>query len=158
MKKINSFSMFLTIGLFMLTYSVIAQPGPRMGMHKQFSQMGMCGTGGMYGSARIIEQIPDLTEDQKSKIKTFFNDYLKETNVLRADLSIKRAELRKLELADQTDQDAINKKIDEIGDLRIKIEKKRSEFQQKVRSILSKEQKLYYDNYCNRRFKNWMNY
>lgn len=155
----KNFLRLMLIGFyFAITTTLIAQPGPRMGYMRQTDQFNQKRPFMFYGIERITEQIPDLTEDQKAKIKDFSNDFLKEINTLRADLAIKKAELRKLELAEQPDQNSINKKIDEIGELKTKIEKKRSEFHQKVRSILTKDQKVYFDTYCMRQGFRGQNY
>jgi len=154
MKTVKKLLLVNLIGLFITTISSTSQPGPKMSFQRQIDRVGTFKTQWFYGIEQIENQIPNLTEEQKTKIETFSNDFLKETKILKADLAIKKAELRKLELADEPDQLAINKKIEEIGELRTKLEKKRSDFHQKVRSILTNDQKNYFDAFCyKKRFK-----
>ncbi|MGM0649706.1 MAG: Spy/CpxP family protein refolding chaperone [Bacteroidota bacterium] len=91
------------------------------------------------------DHIPDLTENQEDQIDEIKTDYFSSIKDLKADMGIKRAEKRKLMIADDPDKNAINAKIDEISDLRSQMAKKRVEKHIAIRDVLTEEQKKAFD-------------
>lgn len=90
-------------------------------------------------------RIPDLTDKQKTEIKTLRITHMKEVQQLQNQIDIKRAELKALQTQDKVDMDAVNGKISEKAALRTELEKKKASFRQNVRNLLTDEQKIMFD-------------
>jgi len=86
-----------------------------------------------------------LTEEQQKKIQELQTALEKQLQPVKADLDIKQAELKKLLIADKPDAGAVNKKIDEIGALKLQMEKLHVQTQLKTRELLTPEQRLGFD-------------
>ncbi len=97
------------------------------------------------GQKSLCDHIPDLTEDQENQIKELRADYLSAARDLKADIGIKRAEKKKLMIADNPNQNAINVKIDEISDLKSQLQKKKAEKHIKILNLLTDEQKASFE-------------
>ncbi len=93
----------------------------------------------------LENRIPDMTEKQKSDITSLRTAHLKDAQQLKNEMGIKRAELKALQQIENPDIDAINKKIEERASIRTDLEKKSAAFRQSVRSILTDNQKVFYD-------------
>lgn len=93
----------------------------------------------------ITERIPNLTDTQSKKIEALRVAHQKEVQKIKNQMDIKRAELKALQTADKPDMSAINKKIEERSVLRTDLEKKRAQYKQDVRALLTDEQKLAFD-------------
>ena len=65
----------------------------------------------------------DLSDDQKTKIEEIKLNSEKKITVLKADIKIKEAELKKLEISDNPSEKDIHKKIDEIAVLKANVHK-----------------------------------
>jgi len=89
--------------------------------------------------------IPDLSEDQKSQIKNLRMQMTKETTPIKAQIREKKAHLNTLSIAEKPDMKAINKTIDEIGALQVKIMKAHAKMRQDIRALLTDEQKVVFD-------------
>lgn len=87
----------------------------------------------------------DLTETQQGQAKTFFTEMQKQATPLRADIQVKQAQLDKLMIADQPNENAIYAKMDEISTLRLEIQKARISSKLKMRAILDADQKVQFD-------------
>lgn len=126
--KIKNIVTFMTLAIFIFIASINIQaqqrPGPdnRKGMN-----------------------IPNLTETQKTQIKGFRKQLNEEALPLRNLLREKEAQLETLSTTKGADINKINTKIDEIGDLKNQLAKKRAAFRQNVRKILDDEQRVAYD-------------
>ena len=81
-----------------------------------------------------------LTPEQKEQIRSIAFEGRKEQIQLQSDLKIANLELRELMTEDKLDKVKINKKLDEIGALRTKLQKARVERMMAFRDILTKEQ------------------
>lgn len=81
-----------------------------------------------------------LNSEQKEKIRSIAFEGRKEQIQFQADLKIANLELRELMTGDKLDKVKINKKLDEIGALRTKLQKARVERMMAFRDILTKEQ------------------
>ena len=97
--------------------------------------------------------IPDLTEDQEQAIEKLKTSHLKKANAFRADLKVLKAELNKLELAENPDRKKINSKIDEVFVLKAKMAKEASNHRQEVRSLLTEDQRVIFDAHARKRHK-----
>jgi len=93
----------------------------------------------------MLNNIPNLTEEQTAKIEALKTPHMKEMLPLKNQMAEKKAQLTTLTTAEKADMDAINKKIDEIGTLKTQMLKKREAHKQDIRKILSEEQRLMFD-------------
>ncbi len=108
-----------------------------------FSQQGM-GRGNGWGPG-LQNRIPNLTDDQTKQITDLQTAHTKTMTDLRNQLSEKTAHLRTLNSADSPDMKAINSTIDEIGALNTDMMKEREAYIQKVRGLLTADQKAAFD-------------
>lgn len=89
--------------------------------------------------------IPDLTEEQETKIKEMKTIHMKDMLKLKSELKEKNARLKSLQTADDVDMDKIYKVIDDIGSIKTKMTKERADLHQEIRTLLSDEQRVYFD-------------
>ena len=135
----NTWKHFLMIALFaiplMESVAQTRQQGPqrqqreRAHRHEQF--MG--------------NQIPELTDDQRTELKKFRLDMQKKMLPLRNQLGENRAKMRTLTTAESADMKAINKLIDGNAAISAKIMKVRAENHQNIRGMLTEEQRIVFD-------------
>ena len=92
-------------------------------------------------------KIPNLTEDQQKKMDELRVKHMKEVTPLRNELNEKNAHLQTLESAEKLDMDAINKTIDDISSIKAKLMKSRIAHRAEVLSILTDEQKVFYNSH-----------
>jgi len=118
-----------------------------------FAQKGECtGNKAYKGNGNGIEnKIPDLSDKQKADIKKIQLEGKKEMLPITNSLSVKRAELQALRTAEKTDQNAIDAKVKEIGDLRTQMMTLRENRIQKIRNVLTDDQKIVFDSHKGRR-------
>ncbi len=90
----------------------------------------------------------DLTDTQKEQIKAMRVDFMKELTPMRNNMGIKMAELKAASAGDNVDTKAVNKLMDDIGAMRTAMAKKQFANKQKVRNLLSDEQKVMFDAHC----------
>jgi Spy/CpxP family protein refolding chaperone len=81
-----------------------------------------------------------LSPEQKEKIRSTALEGRKEEIRLSSDLKIAHLELRELMQQDNLDKAKITRKLDEIGDLRTKLQKAKFERKMALREVLTKEQ------------------
>ncbi|MFH0931087.1 MAG: Spy/CpxP family protein refolding chaperone [Candidatus Zixiibacteriota bacterium] len=81
-----------------------------------------------------------LSPEQKEKIRSTALEGRKDEIRLSSDLKIAHLELRELMQQDNLDKAKINKKLDEIGALRTKLQKAKFERKMALREVLTKEQ------------------
>lgn len=96
-------------------------------------------------SAQGYMGIPNLTEDQKTKIGELRTKHMKEVQQLKNQVAENRAHYKTLMTADKPDMDAINKNIDELSKMRGEMMKKNAAHQQSIRALLNDEQRLFFD-------------
>ncbi len=89
--------------------------------------------------------IPDLTEDQQAKIETLRIAHLKEVNEYRNQKNELRAKKQTLMTSDNSDIKDVNSVIDQMTGIQNKMMKLTAKHRKEVRSILTDEQKVYYD-------------
>jgi hypothetical protein len=89
--------------------------------------------------------MPEWSEDQQKKMEALGLELEKTVLPITAQLEVKAAEIRQLVLADKPDEKAIDKKIDEIGALKLQIAKKRMANRLAVRALLTPEQRAGFD-------------
>lgn len=94
------------------------------------------------------EQIPGLTEKQKEEIKAIRIALLKDLRIITDQINEKEARLRTLTGAEKYDSKAVEKVIDEIAVLHADKRKRTERARHQIRSLLSDEQKLWFDRHC----------
>ncbi len=97
--------------------------------------------------------IPDLTEEQQKKIDDLKVVHQKKMLNSRNLIREKKAKLNTLRTADKADMNAINKIIDETGNIHTQMMKDREAHRQEVRSLLTEKQRVFYDTRSGRGFK-----
>lgn len=105
------------------------------------------GQGGGYGRQCGLRHswMEKLTDGQKAEIKRLRLELRKEMSVLRAELGVKKAELKTLTLRDAPDTQAIDRKTDEIMGIRKEIMRKRINNVIGVRKVLTPGQRVSFD-------------
>ena len=95
----------------------------------------------------ISSNIPEdaLTEQQREELKKIRMERMKESTKTRNLLREKRARLETLQTADKPDMKEINKVIDEIAAIQAQEMKTQAAARQKIRSLLTEEQRAYFD-------------
>jgi Spy/CpxP family protein refolding chaperone len=93
----------------------------------------------------LTSEIPDLSEEQKSKIKAIKEENRKQMEPQRAEMKVIRAKLMELKSAENPNTAEINKAIDRSAMLKAEMEKSRTASELKVRSILTPEQRKVMD-------------
>ena len=99
-----------------------------------------CGQGMHQGKMDPLSCITDLTDEQKAKLETIMESHRKECQGIHLDIEAKEIELKRLKLADDFDEKAINQKIDEIYALKATLDKKRVALHNEFAKVLSPEQ------------------
>lgn len=89
--------------------------------------------------------LPDMTEEQKEKVKELKTSFLKEISPVENELKEKEARLNTLSAAEKVDKKAIEKTVKEIGELKTKMMLAREFHKQDVRAILTEEQRVVFD-------------
>ncbi len=87
----------------------------------------------------------DLTEDQQNSIETTRIQSNKRIVAYKADLEIKKAELRKMKIAENPSVEEMNRKVDEIAVIKSNMEKEKIAKDVAIREVLTPEQKAKYD-------------
>ena len=111
--------------------SLYAQPN---GQNRQHAQQ-----------SRERTVIPDLTDEQKDQMQEIRLSTQKSLLPIKNELGENRAKLRTLTTADNPDMKAIDKLIDENGQLMASMMKIQASNHQKVRSLLTEDQRIVFD-------------
>ena len=93
---------------------------------------------------RMMDRL-NLTDEQKSEFEKIHTSTMKEALPIKNQIDEKEAELKTLETAENADLSKINKTIDEIGSLKTKLAKLHAAGKQKIRSLLTEEQRIKFD-------------
>jgi len=125
-----------------------------------YSQQGQQLRGGMGNNPDKIGKaeckIPNLTDEQQQKINDLRVKHIKDVTPLKNELGEKRAKMRTLQSADKPDLNAINKLIDEMAAVRAQIQKKAAAHRVEVASLLTEEQRVYFNTHQGRKFDKGM--
>jgi len=129
-----------TVIVAFISAMAFSQPGmgKRMGKNPQATEWNECKGHG-------FEKIPNLTDEQKSKIEKIRTAHMKVITEKQALLKEKRAHLKTLMVNDNPDQKEIDKTIDEIDNLRGDLMKERVKTQLEIKALLTDEQKAYFN-------------
>jgi len=132
----RSLLIIMMIAAMSMSTNVFAQ-GPGQGKGKGMKKGGP--------AMHMKQMIPDLTEDQMTKIKSLRLETMKETTPLKAQMKEKKAHLNTLAIAEKADMKAIEKTIDEMGAIRVQMMKAHAKMRQGVRAILTDDQRVIFD-------------
>ena len=138
--------MFLVFSILMLALPApaLAQMG-EMGEHGHSSKgqhEGMSHGKGMPGDDSWTET---LTDEQRAKIGKMRLEFKKAQSLLKAQITVKKVELATLVAEDSPNQSAIDKKIDEIVELKREKMRKKYAYKVALRSMLTPEQRVSFD-------------
>ena len=118
------------------TLQLVAQERRQMGDQRHRAEM---------RQHRNDFNMPDLTEEQKSQMKDLRFQMQKIILPLQNQIGEYDAKMKTLTTAEQADMKAINKVIDNKTDVLAKMMKLKAENHQKIRAILTDEQRVIFD-------------
>jgi len=118
------------------------RPGERRMGWQRGGQRGFGGGGGLLRMAENprVRQNLGLTDEQVGRLHKIGVDAQKASVQTRADMQLRRIELRELMRADNPDHNAIMQKLDEVNALQGTMQKQRVETMLSARSVLTPEQ------------------
>lgn len=133
-RRINKVAV-LTIALLMLAGSnMYAQRGRNYSNQSEgFNQNQIC------------QRIPDLTEDQQTKIEAHRLKHMKEINDFRNQKNELQAKKHTLMTSDNVTMNEINSVIDKLTSLQNKMMKSSAKHRRDIRDLLTEDQKVYFD-------------
>ena len=95
----------------------------------------------------LVSPARNLDDKQREEISKIRTEQLKERTQTRNLLNEKRAKLETLQTSEKPDMKEINKLIDEIAAVQAQQMKDQAAGRQKIRSLLTEEQRAYFDAY-----------
>ncbi|MBE9469584.1 MAG: Spy/CpxP family protein refolding chaperone [Bacteroidetes bacterium] len=99
--------------------------------------------------------IPNLTEEQETKIEKLRTAHMEDMIGYKTQFEEKKAHKKSLMVAKAIDLKTVNKTIDEMSAIRVKMQKMKAKHHKDVRSLLTPEQKVFFNNrYINKRGNN----
>ncbi|MCF8459375.1 MAG: Spy/CpxP family protein refolding chaperone [Flavobacteriales bacterium] len=87
-----------------------------------------------------MADIPNLTDEQKAKIKDIKDENRKKCEPQRAEMKELRTKLHEMKTSEKPDLNEINSLIDKLASMKAEVEKSKTAAELKVRSILTPEQ------------------
>lgn len=153
MKTIQAKSRVFAMAIVMVLATVSVQAQDQRGPHppqegKEFMQRGPHGP-----NRQGPPPIPGLTEEQKDQMKSIHIETEKANLPVKNQIGEKEARLRTLVMAESYDERAVNKLLEEIGDLKTQAEKTKIASLQKVKEVLNDEQLLVFYKHMDKRSK-----
>ncbi len=132
-------TVFLLLLMFSVgSVSILAQAEPNDADHKKDRKEGKKGH-------EQYSKIPDLTQEQKTQIKAIRDGFKEGNQTTKGAIREKHEELRQLTSAESVNIEAVDSAIDEIGALKTSIMKSKINMDIEVRSLLTEEQREYFD-------------
>ena len=142
--KVNSWIVGLIILFILAGFQANAQRERRSGDRNGYRSANPGNYGEGFGALNRMESILDLTEEQKTQIEKLQLDFQKESLPTFNKLNEKKVQLSTL-ITENADLVKIEKLIDEIGDLRVALDKLRVEMHFEKRELLTDDQKIKFD-------------
>jgi len=121
-----------------------AMQGQGMMQHQCKQECGMMQSEGSCMGCKMMG-LPDLTEEQKTKIEELHLAHAKAVKPLHNEVAEKMAKLNTLTSADNVDMKAVNSLIEEIGKIKTNLMKEMESHRQSVRKLLDEKQRLMFD-------------
>lgn len=128
--KFKTLTLLLAMALLSINTSIFAQNGQNMKMGNK----AMC-------------NIPNLTQDQQTKIEKLKTVHMREMISFKTQLAEKKAHKNTLMTAKTIDLKAVNKVIDEMSSIKTQMQKNNAKRHNDVRNLLTDEQKVFFDNH-----------
>ena len=97
-----------------------------------------------------------LSDQQREELKKIRTERMKESTKMRNLLKEKHAKLESLQTADKPDMKEINRVIDEIAAIQAQDMKAQAAARQKIRSLLTEEQRVYFDAHVSIKNHQWI--
>ena len=145
----SKWSGILAAALLLTSVNVIAQNrSDREGPRPPRKEMAKGGEHEMAERGPKRPMIPNLTEAQQEQLKGFQVAAEKSALPLKNQVAEKEARLKTLTTSESYDAKAVDKVIDEIGKLRTDLFKLKVSTEQKVKSILTEEQLVFFNNHA----------
>ena len=142
MKTIQAKSRVIAMAIIMVLATVSVQAQDQRGPHPQQDGREQMQRGPHGPKRQGPPPIPGLTEEQKDQMKSIHVATEKAILPVKNEIGEKEARLRTLVTADTYDERAVNKLLEEIGDLKTEVEKAKVASIQKVKEVLNDEQLL----------------
>ncbi len=136
--------------LFIAAISLIAQP-PQAPKYKGRAPQAESKTDEGYDNPRqgILGRhnpaIPDLTDEQKTKIESLKIELMKALKPIKNKIREKEAQLQTLRTEDKPDMNKIFALVDEIGMLKTQARKEHEKHIQEIRQLLDEKQRVVFD-------------
>ncbi len=151
MKRLLNY-FFVTLLISALSMPVLAQRYSNdWNRNQRFNQQGQVDRNWNGNRHQMKMARLDLTAEQQEQIDQLYLENQKEMLPLKNELREKKARLRTLNTSANYDKNAVNSLIDEIGELRTNMTKKRTAHRQEIRSLLTDEQRIIFDTRQNRK-------
>ncbi len=128
---------FLTAFALIASMAVVAQPGKGNRMQGN--------TEGCPSYNKMECPIPNVTDEQKTKIAALRTAHLKEVQPIKNKMGELKATQKSLSTTDNADMKAINVNIDEMTKLQNQLMKLGVQHRNEVRQLLTDEQKIWFD-------------
>lgn len=129
--------------LVLMIFTVSAQAQDRKGPHPQRQGHEQMEKGERGDKKPGHPPIPDMTEEQQEQMKAIHVEMEKSALPIRNQIGEKEARLRTLVTAASYDERAVNKVLDEIGELKTDVKKLEVAGLQKAKEVLTEEQMLF---------------
>lgn len=142
--KFKTITAILVALLLSVNTNIFAQSGKKCSHHVEKHQDGKKCSHDMKKHHDGMEFL-NLTDEQKSQIKKLKIANMKEMLPIKNQLAEKKAHIRTLTTADNVDMNAVNKTIDEIGNIKATMMKKQAAHKQEIRKLLNDEQRIHFD-------------
>jgi len=153
MKTIQAKSRVIALAIIMVVGTVSVQAQDQRGPHPQQDGKEQMQRGQHGPKRQGPPPIPGLTDEQKDQMKDIRVETEKNVMPVRNQIGEKEARLRTLVTADSYDERAVNKVLDEIGDLKTEVEKIKVASLQKVKEVLNDEQLLVFYKHMDKKGK-----
>ena len=92
-----------------------------------------------------MAKLMDLSDQQKEQIQETMLATRQKLLPLQNQMGEQMARLRTLRTSDEVDMEAINAVTEDLGDIRVEMMKKRLASEQKIRALLTEEQRIVFD-------------
>lgn len=129
--------------LMLMIITVSAQAQERRGPHPQKQGQERMEKGGKGAEKPDRPRIPGITEEQEEQMKAIHLEMEKAGLPIRNQIGEKEARFRTLVTADSYDEKAVNRVLDEIGDLKTDMRKLKVASLQKAKKVLNDEQMMF---------------
>jgi Spy/CpxP family protein refolding chaperone len=141
MKTLHYLSAAVIACLLTCSINLAAQPQPNNQVMKEHRQFGMRGNMGVSHQS----EIPNITDDQKAKIKELRLAHFKEVQPLKNQIGELKAKQKTLSTAEKPDMKLINANIDDITKVQNQLMKSGAQLNQQIRALLTDEQRIAFD-------------